>query len=158
MLGRLEEFGPVQKVVRLIANSPTVFKPFVLMSTALMAKATLPAADREVVILYLAAQRGVGYEWAEHIPMSAAAGITDEQRAALSNGRPVDLSSFTESERLALTVAREIVEARTLTEESWARAVDQWAEQGALDLIFTVAWWGGFVPTVIEAFGLTSPD
>jgi 4-carboxymuconolactone decarboxylase len=158
MLGRLEEFGDVQKVVRLIANSPTVFKPFVLMSTALMAKATLPPAEREVVILYLAGQRGVDYEWAEHVPISAAAGVTDEQRDALTKGDLDDVSSFSDSERIALAAAREMVEDRRLSEETWARAIEQWSEQGALDLIFTVAWWGGFVPMVIESFGVTSPS
>ena len=120
LLGRLEESGNALKVIRLLANSPTVFKPFVLMSTALMAKATLPAPEREVVILYLAARRGVPYEWAEHVPMSAAVGISDEQRDILATGTLDDVSRFDEGQRLALEAARQIVEQRALSEETWA--------------------------------------
>ena len=157
ILGRLEETSDALKVVRLIANSDTVFKPFVSMAAALMAKASLGAAEREVVILYLAAQRGVPYEWAEHIPMSSKAGVTDAQRASLADGFPADLSLFDDSQQLALTSAQEIVEHRRLAPEKFDRAREWWGEQAALDLIFTVGWWGGFVPTVIEAFGLESP-
>ena len=158
ILARLETSTNALKVVRLIANSPTVFKPFVSMATALMAKASLGAAEREVVIMYLAGQRQVAYEWAEHVPMSAAAGVTDAQRAALAHGMPADLSLFDESQQLALVAAREIVEERSLAPETFERTRQAWGDQAALDLIFTVAWWGGFVPTVIEAFGLRSPQ
>ena len=157
LLERLEASGNALKVVRLLANSPTVFKPFVLMSTALMAKSELPAPEREVVILSLAAHRGVPYEWAEHVPMSAAVGITDEQREVLTTGFPDDMSTFDKGQQLALTAARQIVEDRALSEETWAAATAAWGVAGAMDLIFTVGWWGGFVPTVIEAFGLQSP-
>jgi hypothetical protein len=157
LLGRLEESGNAQKVVRLLANSSTIFKPFVLMSTALMAKATLPATEREVVILYLAARRGVAYEWAEHIPMSAAAGITEAQRDVLATGALDDLQLFTDGQQLALRAAQEITEEGRLSEASWDQARSSWGEQGAIDLVCTVGWWGGFVPTIIEAFGLQTP-
>jgi 4-carboxymuconolactone decarboxylase len=158
ILGRLETTSNALKVVRLIANSPTVFKPFVSMASALMARASLGAAEREVVILYLAGHRGVPYEWAEHVPMSAAVGISDTQREALAHGMPSDLSLFDDSQRLALTAAGEINEQHSLEPATFERACRLWGEQAALDLIFTVAWWGGFVPTVIEAFGLESPQ
>ena len=158
LLGRLQESGNALRVVRLLANSDNAFKPFVLMSTALMAKSTLPAADREAVILYLAARRHVQYEWEEHIPMSAAAGITDDQRDLLSAGTVPPSDPFSESQILAIEVAHEVVENKQLSADRWSAAVERWGEPGALDLILVIGWWGGFVPTVIEAFGLKTPS
>lgn len=157
LLGRLEESGNALRVVRLLANSENAFKPFVLMSTALMAKATLPAPDREVVILHLAARRGTTYEWEEHVPMSATAGISDEQREVLLTGAPPDGEFFTEAQVLAARIARVIVEEHHLPAEDWTAACGRWGSAGAMDLILTVAWWGAFIPTVIETFGLETP-
>jgi 4-carboxymuconolactone decarboxylase len=157
LLGRLEQSGNALKVVRMMANSENAFKPFVLMSTALMAKSPLPATDREVIILHLAARRGVQYEWEEHASMSAMVGITDEQRDLLSTGSIPGGDAFEPSQTLALRMVDQILDKRGLSPELWSEGCQQWGQAGALDVIFVVAWWGGFVPTIIEAFGLRTP-
>src|SRR3984957_1491730 len=156
VLSKLEASGNNLKILRILANGENVFRPFVLLSNALMNKSSLSAADREVVILHLAARRDVPYEWKEHIPMSDAAGITEEQRKLILSGT-IGAEEFTASQLLAVRAADEIISGRSLSESTWAQACAAWGRDGALDLVVAVAWWGAFVPTIIEAIGLQDP-
>ena len=156
VLGKLEGSGKDLRILRVLANSPGMFRPFVLMADALLRRSKLPAKEREVVIMHLAAQRGVPYEWAEHVPMAAEAGVSDEQLAALSSGTLDDLTLFSPTEQLSLRAAREIADG-ALSEARWNELNDAIGEGAALDLLLTVAWWGAFVPMIIETVGLVSP-
>lgn len=158
VLGKLEERGQCLKVHRILANSSATFRPFILLLSSLLLDAALPAQDREVVILHLAARRGVNYEWDEHVPVSAQAGISDALREALSDGTLDHLDGFSGSQRLALEIANAIVSERELSKELWTKATKTWGEEGALDLILSVAFWGGYMPTIIEAIGLNSVE
>jgi len=157
VLGKLEQSGQIMKIHRVLGNSSTVFRPFMLLASALMTKTPFPAYEREVVILRMAARRGVSYEWAEHVALSAAAGVDDATRDNLARADEADLDLLSEPARLAVEVADQVLDEHRIAPELWDRAVRQWGEEASLDLVFVVAWWGGFVPTVIEAVGLRDP-
>ena len=157
VLGKLEESGNDLRILRLLANSNGMFRPFVLLADRLLRQSRVPPAARELVILHLAVRRAAPYEWDEHVPMSAAAGVTDEQRAAVAAGRVDDPAVFAEPERLAMRAAGRIVDA-TLTQEDWDEIEGSLGTGAALDLVLTVGWWGAFVPTIIGALGLERTD
>jgi hypothetical protein len=158
VLSKLESSGHDLKINRVLANSSAAFRPYILLAGGLLNNAALPAAEREIVILHLAARRNVTYEWDEHVPMSVQAGVTDEQRNAIELNLLEDTSLFNESERLALRASDEIIESHSLTPEVWADMTAQWGVEGAFDLVLTVGFWGGFVPIVIESVGLQHPS
>jgi hypothetical protein len=148
VLGKLEASGNDLPINQLLANATGSFRPFVLLSDALIRKAALPPFIRETVVLHLAARLGVRYEWGEHIPMSEDAGVTEQMRAALSAPASGDLSVLTEDQRAAVRLADEIL-ARTLSDADWREACSRWGREAALDLAIAVGFWGGMVPTVI---------
>jgi hypothetical protein len=154
VLGKLQASGRLLSLYRVLANSSAAFRPFVLLTGALTLDQELPADIREVVVLWLAARRNVDYEWDEHVRLSAAIGITDEQRAALRVSADLPAVLFTADQRLAVDVARAVLTGAVLPERLWHSAVTAWRLEGALNLILVVACWGAFVPTVIEAIGL----
>jgi alkylhydroperoxidase family enzyme len=158
VLSKLELTGHDLKINRILANSTAGFRPYMMLASALLNKSGLPAAEREIVILHLAARRDVSYEWAEHVPMSESAGVTELQRDVLKSGSSMDLSVFSPSQMLALRVADEIIDNKAVALETWEEMKSQWGVESGLDLILTVAFWGGFVPTVIEAIGLQLPS
>jgi 4-carboxymuconolactone decarboxylase len=158
VLSKLESSGHDLKINRVLANSSAAFRPYMMLASALLNNAALPAAEREIVILHLAARRHVTYEWDEHVPMSVQAGVSDDQRGAIESGQTADQSLFSPSEQLAIRVADAIVDERSLGPEVWEEMKAHWGLEGGLDLILTVAFWGGFVPTVIESVGLQHPS
>lgn len=159
VLDKLDRAQINKKVVRILANSPTGFRPFVLLTTGLLSSPHLPRLDQEIVILHLAVRRGTQYEWAEHAPMAIEAGATAGQVEAIERDRgAVDRELFTDAQLLAVAVADEVVDERSLDPGTWDRAVAVWGEAGALDLLMSVAVWGAFVPTVLEGLGLVGLD
>jgi alkylhydroperoxidase family enzyme len=158
VLAKLEETGNANKLFRVLANSTTAFRPFVLLTGGLSTSTNLPADVREVVILHLAARRHVAYEWTEHVVLSARVGVTDEQRDAIEAGGALNPSLFTPGQRLAVAVADAIFGEPPLDPAAWAEAVEAWGTEGALELLLVAACWGAFVPTIVEAIGLRRPD
>jgi alkylhydroperoxidase family enzyme len=151
VLGKLEASGKDIPIVRLVANWEQGFRPFVLMADALLSRGRLTPATREVAVLRIAATLDLPYEWNEHVPMSERAGVTDDQRAALARKLPPSEELFDEEQRLALEVVDAVLEEGPPPAALWAEACERLGEQAALELVFGVAWWGGFVPVVTRS-------
>ncbi|MFO1188871.1 MAG: hypothetical protein U1E97_04625 [Alphaproteobacteria bacterium] len=161
ILGKLEESRNINTMIRLLANSPNGFRPFVMMSNALLMQAKLPATAREVAVLCLAKARNAAYQWHEHVEMSRKVGVTATQHEAIETGRYDDESIFDTGERLAMRIALKMAQGCDLSAEDWRDMEQQWGIEGALDLVLTVSWWGGFVPLIINALriqGLEKAD
>lgn len=157
LMKKLEASGNLLRVRRLLANSPSTFRPSLLLAAALMKDAPLPPKVRELMILHVAARRKVNYEWEEHVVISRRCGVTDDERKALAEGNLHHLAVFSYVEALGLRVADTILTDGALPETMWEEAVALWGVEGALDLIIAVAFWGAYMPTIIEAIGLHSP-
>lgn len=154
VLEKLEASGYLLTIHQVLGNSPNAFRPFMQMSDALFTRAALPHDIREIVILWLAQDRGVPYEWTEHVPMARRAGVTKEDISAIERGD----QPAAEEARLGVEIARSLVSGAGVSADAWARGVSTWTAEGMLDLVFTVGWWGGFVPIAIEALGLDAAD
>jgi alkylhydroperoxidase family enzyme len=154
ILVNLESSGEDLTILRLLANSPTLLRPMVMMANALMQRATLSPLDREVLVLHLAVRLENSYEWDEHVSLSVAAGVTDEQRDALLAREPIEPPLFTGAQKLAVALADEIIDTGALSDATWERAATVWGDAAALDLLLSVGFWGGMVPIVTAGLGL----
>lgn len=157
VLAKLEGRGRDLTILRILANAPHLFRPFVLLSDALLVRAQLPDDVREAVVLALAARAGTEYEWEEHVPMARRAGLTEAQVDAIADD-PGGPSGLTVDQTFAVEVAHGLCAGRGIASDDWDRAGELWGVEGALDLVATVGFWGGFVPIMIEALGLRRPD
>jgi 4-carboxymuconolactone decarboxylase len=155
VLAQMEEGKTNLKIIRLMANAPRAFRPFVLFSKALMREGFLPDEDREAIVLYLAVRNNVPYEWHEHLPMARAAGLSDKQIEGLAAGSVDHLSK---NQQLAVSMAKEVADGSGVTPDTWTNACAVWGQAGAMDVILSVAWWGGLVPTLVRAVGLETPE
>jgi len=152
VLGKLEAAGNVNEVTALLANAQHGFRPYVLMSDALLARGSLEPRLRELVILALAAAVGSTYERQEHERMAAA--LVDERERELLRRGETGLDGFEGTEREVLGLALDLHRGTAIEGARWASLVEEIGDAAALDLALTVAWWGGFMPTVLRAFGV----
>jgi 4-carboxymuconolactone decarboxylase len=153
VLSKLEESGRNLDIIGVMANWNPGFRPFVMMSDALLFKGVLAPVDREVAVLLTAHLHQLAYEWKEHLPMAREAGVTDDQVSAIAEDRwrndPGAL--FTVNQRTIIEVIETLVTRQRLTPELWSRVCDQLGGGAALELLMAYAWWGGFVRVVIES-------
>jgi 4-carboxymuconolactone decarboxylase len=71
-----------------LLHSPELADGWNSMLGAVRGASTLPADIRELAILRVAARNGADYEWAAHEPVARAAGLGEEQLAAIRVGGP----------------------------------------------------------------------
>lgn len=158
VLSKLEQSGNDLAIVQLVANWESGFRPFILMADALLAKGCLDPVTREISVLRMAATLDLDYEWQEHLPMAERAGVSREQREALRIGGGLPHLLFTEEQMAAVSVVDTIIAGRELAPSEWDTVCDVLGDQAALELIFAVAWWAGYIPIVTRIlFPLASP-
>lgn len=155
VLGKLESLGRSPDIVRMVANWTPGFRPFVLTSDALLFRGFLAPQTRECIVLCIAALRDDKYEWDEHVPMSAKVGITTSQHDAIAaaGGQwhllPDDL--FDDQQRAAARLAQNVLLDDEIELDVWDATCDVLGRDAALEVIFAVAWWGGYVATLTRS-------
>ena len=127
-------------VARMIANSDAAFYPFSMLGNSLLTRSKLDARLRELAILRTAKVSKSVYEWTQHVPIAKAAGVTDEQVAAIEKweGAPC----FSEIDRLVLKftdeVARNVKGGRATIE-----ALQQhMGTTEIVELVMSIGFWG----------------
>jgi alkylhydroperoxidase family enzyme len=157
VLASLEELGKDVHMAHLFANATNVFQPYVAMSNGLLNKASLSPRLRELAILRLARHLDAGYEWWEHHRMSQQDGVTIDELDALEVD-DVDSVPFGEAERLVLRICDEWFRSGwRLEDATWAEAERVLGPKELIDLVFVMAWWGAWVPSVVRALRIEVP-
>ena len=99
-------------------------------------KGNLPPRVREIVILRVAWRSGSNYEWGQHVRIGLDSGLDESEIPALAT-EAAD-STWSETDRLAITVTDELCAENDLTDATWAAALAEWGEQDLMELIFLV--------------------
>lgn len=93
----------------------------------------------ETAILATASHWSQGYEWATHEGNALKAGLAQPVIDAIREKRPPMFATVEQS--LAHDVAREILETRSLSAETYARAVAVFGEASLVELASVVGWY-----------------
>ncbi len=93
----------------------------------------------ETAILTVAHFWSQDYEWSTHVKNALAAGIGQDVIDAIAADRPPVFATVEQS--MAHDVAREILETRKLTSETYARAAAIFGEPVLVDLASVVGWY-----------------
>ena len=116
---------------------------------------TLPAAVREMVILWLARRVGAAYEWVKHEPPARAAGLSDAVINALRDGQaPPGLD---ETQQAALRVAEFALELHSIPAELQEALVAQVGLKGVIELVVLVGFYR-MIAGVIFSFDVDLPE
>jgi len=99
---------------RVLGTAPEMFRAWLDFAWPLRLNAKTSRPLRELLILRGAQVAGTGYEWAHHLPMAIAAGVSDAQINALANWRASDL--FDACERAVLQLAEEVTRGPSASE------------------------------------------
>lgn len=118
------------------ANHPALTKAFLRFNVHLLYSSTLPPRVRELAILRVAHRRDCAYEWTHHVNLAKAAGISDDEIAAVRRGG--DDWAADDFECAVLTGVDELDEKSQLSDETWAALGKLLNDRQRMDYIFTV--------------------
>jgi 4-carboxymuconolactone decarboxylase len=121
--------GPFLALLR----SPDVMTPAEVLGEYLQFKTVLPAKLREFVILITARQWTQDTEWNSHVAIAEKAGISPEIATALAAGqRPPGMD---EGEQIVYDFCDELHRNQSVSDGTYAKALDKFGEQGVVDII-----------------------
>jgi alkylhydroperoxidase family enzyme len=125
--------GPTQNIFRTLAHNPRVTKRFGLFVAGLLGKGSLPARERELVILRMGWRCGSVYEFGQHTVIGRAAGLTHDEIVAVT--LVPDQREWSDLDRDLIALADELYDGNTVSDATWARLAARWSEAQLIELL-----------------------
>jgi 4-carboxymuconolactone decarboxylase len=117
---------------------PELFRRWLGFGGALLA-GSLPGRLRELVILRTADRFGGRYEWAQHIALAEAQGVTPAEVAAVSEGGAgLNALEWSPVERAALAAVDETADEGAVADATWDTLADLLPESELVELLMLI--------------------
>jgi alkylhydroperoxidase family enzyme len=143
--------GRVYNIFSTLAHHPKLLKNWMVFGTHVLNKSTLPARERELVILRIGWRCRAEYEWAQHVVIGKQCGVTDEEIERIAKGP--DAPGWNDLDRLLLRAADELHDDQCISDATWKSLSDKLDTKQLLDLLFTVGQYT-LVSMVLNSLGV----
>ncbi len=143
--------GGVLNIFRTLAHHPKLLKRWSVFGNHVLYGSTLPARERELIILRTGYLCGSGYEWAQHVAIARRSGVSDSEIEAIVTG-PADVS-WSAGDRALLHATDELVDAKFISDTTWAELGTVWNQKQLMDIVFTVGQYT-LVSMALNTFGV----
>ena len=143
--------GPILNIFRTLAHHPGLAKRWLVFGNHVLAKSSLSARERELLILRIGWLCRAGYEWGQHVVIGKASGLTDEEIARIAKGP--DAPGWSAGDRALLRATDELHADAFVSDATWAELSKSWNTQQLMDLVFTVGQYN-LVSMALNSFGV----
>lgn len=143
--------GPILNIFRTLANHPKLMKRWLVFGNHVLGRSTLPARERELLILRIGWLCRSGYEWGQHVRIARESGLRDEEIARVPRG--AEASGWSELDRALLRATDELHADAFISDATWQELSRQLDTQQLIDLVFTVGQYQ-LVSMALNSFGV----
>lgn len=119
-----------------LARHPRLLKRWSQFGGVLLYGGLLPARERELLILRTAWHCRADYEWGQHVRIGKAAGLTDDEIAAVTG--EVDADSWSDGDAALLRAADELHADAHISDRTWAALAGRWDEAQLIEVCMVV--------------------
>jgi alkylhydroperoxidase family enzyme len=133
---QLESTDRVLNIYKTLARHPKLLKRWGVFGTHVLFKSTLPARERELLILRTGWLCQSGYEWGQHVLIGRASGLTDEEIDRVAKGP--DAAGWAPSDADLLSAADELHNDSFISDATWNALSERFDTQQMIDVIFAV--------------------
>jgi 4-carboxymuconolactone decarboxylase len=128
-------YGPFVPALR----SPELTRRLQQVGEYLRYEPKLPPKLREMAIILVAREWTQDFEWDVHAPLAVTEGLPQEVVDAIADGRRP--SMLADDEALVYDFFFELHRARTVSDTTYAQAIDALGEQGVVDLVALIGYY-----------------
>ena len=121
-----------------LLRSPELMDRLQQVGEYLRFRSSLQARISEFVMLVVSRQWTQQFEWAVHVPLGLKAGLRQETVSSLSEGRRP--AGMAQDEELAYDFCDELARTKGVSEPTYRRALDEFGEQGVIDMLGLVGY------------------
>lgn len=145
----------IDNVGRTFLNHPAFLQNWIPLARHVMFETTLPARDREILILRTGWLCRSEYEWAQHVRFGKAAGLTDGDIATTMKGPGA--AGTVPKDDLLLRAADELHTNAKLSTDLWNELARHYQRKQLMDIVFTVGQYT-LVAMALNSFGVEVDD
>ena len=151
LLEGLRRDGQLYNIFRTLARHPQLLKRWLVFGNHVLAKSTLPARERELVILRMGWLCRAEYEWGHHVAIGKKVGLNadDIERAA----KGPDASGLDPFESALLRAVDELHANTFISDSTWRALSERYTTEQLMDLLFTAGQYK-LVSMVLNSLGV----
>jgi 4-carboxymuconolactone decarboxylase len=127
---------PALNIFRTLANYPKLAKRWMVFANHVLGKNSLPAREREILILRIGWLCSAEYEWAQHVVIGKREGLSDDEIRRIGVGP--DAPGWSELDRALLRATDELWNDAFVSDATWSALAKHLSEQQLVDVVFTV--------------------
>ena len=141
----------VFNIFKTLVNHPDLARRWLVFGNHILGKSTLPAREREILILRIGYLCQSGYEWGQHVVIGKRCGMTVAEINACKTGP--ETPGLAEADRLLLLATDELHTDAHISDSTWAGLAEYFSTQQLMDLVFTVGQYN-LVSMALNSFGV----
>lgn len=127
--------GKVFNIFRTQLAHPDAMRGFLGIGNYVLSKRnSLPAREREIVILRIGYLCRSGYEWAQHVQIGLRAGLTDAEIAAIKQGP--DAPGWSAADAALLRASDELHRDQFVGDATWAQLAKHFSQKQCMDVLY----------------------
>lgn len=134
-----------------LAHHPKLLKRWLVFGGHVLMKSTLPARERELLILRTGWRCGSDYEFGQHTVIGRQCGLSDDEIRRLTGA--ADDPAWSADDAVLVRAADELVDDHCLSDETWAALTARWSTEQVIDLVFAVGQYT-LVSMALRSFGV----
>jgi 4-carboxymuconolactone decarboxylase len=139
-------------IYRTLAHAPKALARFLEWGGYVLSRRnSLPAREREIVILRVGVLCKSGYEFAQHTEIGRREGLTEAEIAAVKAG--ADAPNWNPAEAALIRAADELVRGQFVSDATWAQLTYHFDQKQCMDVVLTVAQYTQ-VSMILNTFGV----
>lgn len=128
---------PPLNIFKMLANADSSVIAYLRFAGILLTELELDPKLRELAILLVAARTGAEYEWIQHVGISKALGIDDEQISAVENGY-LEAGCLDPDAQVLLRFASEVLDGPRAEPETFAALSDRFPPRQIVELLLVI--------------------
>jgi alkylhydroperoxidase family enzyme len=139
-------------IFRTLAHAPEALTAFLAWGSYILSKRnSLPAREREIVILRTGFLCRSGYEWTQHVPIAERAGLTAEEIARIKHG--ADAPGWSGADVALLQACDDLHARQHVSDKTWRALTAHFTQRQCMDLVFTAGQYTQ-VSMMLNTFGV----
>jgi 4-carboxymuconolactone decarboxylase len=146
--------GEVVNIFKVLMQNPKLARSWSRFAGYILGGQSLPARDREILILRIGWLNQAPYEWEQHVRIGKAAGLSDDEIDRISKGPK---AGWDKHEAALLQAADDLYENSVVSDETWKQLFGRYSIEQMMDVVFTVGQYN-MVSWALNSFGVPLDD
>ena len=142
--------GDILNIFQVMMNHPALMRRWGEFADHILFKQTMPAREREMLILRIGWLNQARYEWAQHVRIARKAGLSDDEIDRIAQGPGAGWSRL---DAALLQAADDLFAHSVIATERWQVLAEHYSTEQMMDLVFTIGQYN-LVSWALNSFGV----